>query len=117
MRRDEAREGGMVRDAKGVAEVVNHGGHQGAAHGATGDECGKRDPKRRAKAQPAAGDARGGLPPGVARQVPVERSADRGAQCVIHKLGDTSALPGEDHLGGGVVNAANRRALLVTGSH
>ena len=36
---------------------------------------------------------------------------------VIHKLGDISALPGEDHLCGGVINAANRRARLVTGTH
>ena len=50
-RRDEAREScigarvirchdGQVLDAKGKAEVVDHGGHQGAAHDATGDEGG-----------------------------------------------------------------------------
>ena len=43
---------GLVRDAKGEAEVVDHGGHQGAAHDATGDEGRERNPKRRAEAQP-----------------------------------------------------------------
>ena len=125
----------LVRDAEGVTEVADHGGHQGAAHDATGDESEERDPQRRAEAQSAAGDACGGLPPGVVRQVPVERGADRGPQLsvesdrrillqhvsvdarVIQKLGHISALPGEDDLGGGVVNAANRRGHLITGSH
>ena len=102
-----------VRESEGVTEVVDHGGHD-----ATGDECGERDRQRRAEAQSAAGDARGGLPTGVVRQVSSERSADRGPQLsvksdqrilvqhvsvdahVIHKLGDISALPREDHLGG-----------------
>ena len=57
---------------KGVAEVVDHGGHRGAAHDATSDACGERDPQRHAEAQSAAGDARGGLPSGVVRQVAVE---------------------------------------------
>ena len=34
---------------------------------------------------------------------------------VIHKVGDISALPGEDHFRG--IDAANRGAHLVTGSH
>ena len=73
-RRDEACEGsisarivfcpdGLVRDAKGVAEVADHGGHQGAAHDATGDECGERDAQRCAEAQSAAGDACGPASP------------------------------------------------------
>ena len=68
-RRDEACEGSisahnvfchdeLVRDAKGVAEVVNHDGHQGAAHDAAGDDCGERDAQRRAEAQSAARDSR-----------------------------------------------------------
>ena len=48
---------------------------QGAAHDAAGHEGGKRGRKRRAWAQPAAGDARGGLPPRVIRQVAAERGA------------------------------------------
>ena len=43
----------------------------------------ERDAQRRAKAQPTTGDARGGLPPGVVRQVPIERSADRGPQLSV----------------------------------
>ena len=46
----------------------------------------------------------------LVQQVPVDAH-------VMHKLGDISVFPGEDHLGGGVVNAANRRAHLVPGSH
>ena len=53
-RRDEAREGGvsarvvlchdeLIRDAEGKAQVIDHGGHQGTAHDATGDEGGERD--------------------------------------------------------------------------
>ena len=60
-RRDEARESSvgarvvlcrdeLIRGAEGVADVVDHGGYQGAAHNAAGDEGG---------AQPAAGDACG----------------------------------------------------------
>ena len=127
---DEARKGivsarvvlghdGLARSAKGEAEVVDHGGDQGAAHDAAGHEGGKRSPECRAKAQPAAGAARGGLPLRVVRQVAAERSADRGPQLsvesdqqiliqnvpvdahVTHKLGDISALPGGDHLSGG----------------
>ena len=70
----------LVRDAKGVAEVVDHGGHQGAAHEAAGDEDGKQC---RAWAQSAAGDVCGGLPPGVVRQVPFERGANRGPQLTV----------------------------------
>ena len=44
---------------------------------ALGDEGGERDPQRRAEAQPAAGDACGGLPPRVVWQVSVERGAER----------------------------------------
>ena len=66
-----------------MAEVVDHGGYLGAAHDATGDEGGERDPQRRAEAQPAAGDARGGLPPRVVRQVSVERGADKGPQLPV----------------------------------
>ena len=77
----------------------------------------------------------GGLPPRVVRQVTAERSADRGPQLsvesdqqilvkevpidahVIHELGHVCALPGGDHLRGGLINAANRGAHLVAGSH
>ena len=65
-----------------------------------------RCPPPSVEAQSAAGDARGGLPPRVVRQVPIERSGDRGPQLsvksdqqhlvqhvpvdahVIHKLGE-----------------------------
>ena len=84
------------------------------------------------KAQPAASDTCGGLPPGVVPQVPVERGADRRPAAaierdqqilmqhvpivahVIHELGDISALPGEDHLGGGVSQSAPRHRLALT---
>ena len=66
-----------------MAEVVDHGGHQGAAHDATSEKCGERDAQRRAEARSAARDARGGLPPGVAWQVTIERSADRGPQLSV----------------------------------
>ena len=39
----------LIRDAKGVADVVDHGGYQGAAHNAAGDGGGERDPQRRAE--------------------------------------------------------------------
>ena len=93
-----------------MAEVVDHGGHQGTAHDATGDECGERDAQRRTEASPPQ------VTPVVVRQIAVERGADRGPQLSVkgdqqdliqhvsvdahvkHKLGDISALPGEDHL-------------------
>ena len=40
--------GELARGAKGKADVVDHGGDQGAAHDAAGNEGGKRSPKRRA---------------------------------------------------------------------
>ena len=51
---------GLARSAKGEAEVVDHGGDQGAAHDAAGHEDGKHGPKRRALAHTTAGDACGG---------------------------------------------------------
>ena len=86
-------------------------------------------------APPAAGDSRGGLPPEVIRQVAAERGAHGGSHLpieggkqvlivqipfdahVIHELGHVSALPGEEHLSGSVINADDRKAHLVTGSH
>ena len=49
--------------------MVDHGGHQGATHDATGNEGRKRNPERCAEAQPAAGDTRGGLPPRVVQRL------------------------------------------------
>ena len=77
----------------------------------------------------------GGLPPRVTRQVAAERSARRDPQLpikrdqqivvqevtidahVIHELGHARALPGEDHLREGMINATNHGAHLVAGSH
>ena len=108
---------GLVRDAKGVAEVVDHGGHQGAVHDATGDESRERDAQRRAEAQCRRRPWWLATRSGPASP-PIERSADRGPQLpvksdqqvlvqhvpvdahVVRELGDISVLPGEDHLGG-----------------
>ena len=70
------------------------------------------------------------------RQVTAERCAHRGPQLPIergkqifvkkiplmrmwytHELGHVCALPGEDHFRGGMIDAANRGARLVAGSH
>ena len=74
---------GLARSAKGEAEVVDPCGDQEAAHDAAGHEGGKRDPKRHAEAQPAAGDTRGGLPPKVIRQVAAERGAHGGSHLPV----------------------------------
>ena len=129
---DEARKGctgarvvlghdGLARGVKGKAKVIDHGGDQRAAHDAAGNEGRKRGPERRSYAQPVADDARGGLPPGVIRQVATERGAHGGSQLpikssqqvvikqvsvdvhVIHELGHVSTLPGEDHPSGSVM--------------
>ena len=117
------------------AEVVDRGGHQRAAHDATGDEGRERNPKHRAEAQLAAGDTCGGLPPRVVQQVAAKRGAHRGPQLpvkrdkqilvkevpidahVTHELGRVCTLLGADRLCGGVINAADRGAHLVAGSH
>ena len=126
---------GLAQGANSKAKVVDHGGDQGAAHVAAGHEGGKRDPMRRSEAQHAAGDARGGLPPRVIRQVAAERGARGGSHLpvngseqitieqvtvdphVIHDLGHVGALPGEDLLSGGVINTYDRRVHLIAGSH
>ena len=139
-RRDESSEGSinsrvvfchdeLVRDAKNVAEVVDHGGHQGAVHDATGDESRERDAQRRAEAQSAAGDARGGLPPGVVRQVlPLSEALTEARSCpskaTSRSLSSMSPLMRIWYVSletsahflvrtisvGSVINAANRRA-------
>ena len=108
----------LARGAKGEAEVVDHGGDQEAAHDAAGHEGGKRDPKRWAEAQPAAGDAHGGLSTRVVWQVAAGRGAHGGSHLpvrgsqqimieqipvdarVVHELGHVSTLPAEHHLRG-----------------
>ena len=115
--------------------MTNHSGHQRATHDAAGNEGGKRGPKRRAEAQPAASDTRGGLPPRVIGQVAAERGAHIGSRLpikgseqvlvekitvdahVVHEHGHISALPGENHLGRSVIDADDRRVHLITGSH
>ena len=112
---------GWLGVPKGEAEVVGHGGHQEAAHDAADHEGGMRGPKRRPDTQPAASDARGGLPPRVVRQVAAERGAHGGShlpikgsqQVLIEQVpfdAHVTALPGENHLGGSVINTDDRRA-------
>ena len=80
--RDQAREGvfgvdvmfshnRLTRAAEG-ADVVDHGGNQGTARHAADDDGRESDVERRAQAQAATGDARGGLPPRVVWQVSAE---------------------------------------------
>ena len=115
--------------------MINHGGHQGATHDATGNKSGERHSERRAEAQPSAGDPSGSLPPGVIWQIATQRGADGGPQLsikcsqqvltkkvtvdthVVHEIGHVSALPGENHLRGGMINAGNGGAHLVAGAN
>ena len=103
-------------------------------HDAAGHKSGQGRANGRAKAETAASDPHGGLPPGVIRQVTAKRGADGDAQLpiegseqvVIQKVTidahvvqfrHVSALPGEHHFSGSVVDARGRQAHFVTSTH
>ena len=70
----------LTWDAEGGAEVINHGGDQGATRVATGDKGGKGDSKGRAEAKATTRDPRSRLLLGVIREVTTEGGARRGMQ-------------------------------------
>ena len=113
--------------------MVDLGGGQGTTHDAAG-LCQQDRANGLSKAETAARDPCGGLPPGVIRQVATERGADGGADFptkgspqivvqdismdahVVHELRHVGTLSGEPHFSGGVVNAWNGPAHLVAGA-
>ena len=124
----------LALSAEGIAEVVNHGGHQRATHDVAADKGGKGRSKGSPQARTATRDP-GGLPQGVIQKVTAEGGARGGTDLptkggkqvvvqevavdahVVHQLGYISALPGKHHLCGGVINASDRQAHLVAGPY